>query len=510
MSPDLPPRAGLGLLKRALLGAVLITLLCGGAVASAVFLQAEDITAEIQKEGRAPLALPEIDEAEAGKPRTIMLLGSDERFVDKQIGAKQRSDTILLVRMDPEKEAVSVMSVPRDLKVTIPGNDVPTKINAAYEQGGPRLVLKTVKDVLSTREQDFKINNVVSIDFGGFRRAINYVDCVYYDVDRRYFNDNSQGENYAAIDIRPGYQRLCGQDALDFVRHRHSDNDLVRAARQQDFLRQLKDQGGARKLLDPREFKTLARVFSRYVDSDAGLRRTKGLFGVAKLAVFSAQKPVREVPFRFSGEEQSGAYLLATRRDIEKTVDEFLAARAAVPAKRDAAKKPAKPKPRRKTRVDSRTIPGLASGRREGEDQAVIATGKLDFPFYFPGQKLAIAELSSGRSDEQTTRTYSIRDERGGLHRAYRMTMRFQDGGFPEYYGIQGTTWREPPILDGPSETVTRNGRKLQLHYDGRKLRLVAWRTDKAVYWVSNTLLRDLSNRQMVGIAASLQRLGAK
>ena len=79
-----------------------------------------------------------------------------------------------------------------------------------------------------------------------------------------------------------------------------------------------------------------------------------------------------------------------------------------------------------------------------------------------------------------------------------------------EYYGIQGTTWREPPILDDPSETRKVNGRKLELHYDGRRLRLVAWRTKRAVYWVSNTLTQSLSTRQMIGIAASLKRLGQK
>lgn len=103
---------------------------------------------------------------------------------------------------------------------------------------------------------------------------------------------------------------------------------------------------------------------------------------------------------------------------------------------------------------------------------------------------------------------YSLRDERGKAHRAYRMTVRMDDFGFSEYYGIQGTTWREPPILDDPSETITRNGRKLQLYYDGRKLRLVSWTTGKAVYWVSNTLRRRLTNPQMIGIAASLRRLG--
>ena len=54
------------------------------------------------------------------------------------------------------------------------------------------------------------------------------------------------------------------------------------------------------------------------------------------------------------------------------------------------------------------------------------------------------------------------------------------------------------------------NGRKLELHYDGRRLRLVAWRTRRAVYWVSNTLTQSVSTRHMIAIAGSLRRLGQK
>ena len=87
---------------------------------------------------------------------------------------------------------------------------------------------------------------MINVDFGGFRRAVNYIGGVYVDVDRRYFNDNSAAaSNYATIDVQPGYQKLCGKDALDYVRYRHTDNDLVRAARQQDFLRQVARQGAA-------------------------------------------------------------------------------------------------------------------------------------------------------------------------------------------------------------------------------------------------------------------------
>jgi LCP family protein required for cell wall assembly len=508
-----PPPRGFGMLKRALLACVLIVAMSAAAVASAAILQVDDVLNIVKEEGRAPIALPEIDAADVGGAQTLMILGSDERFGDKKNGAgRPRSDTIILVRLDKNNEAVSVMSLPRDLKVTIPGNSLPTKINGAYEQGGARLTLRTVKKVLSTRDRKFKINHLVTIGFESFQRAINYVGCVYYDVDRRYFNDNAEGQNYATIDIQPGYQRICGQDSLDYVRHRHSDNDLYRAARQQDFLRQVKNQQGVRRLKDPRRLKDLATVFSRYFDSDKGLRDRKELFALAKLVIFASDKPVREIPFIPDGEEPESGYLLASEKRIEKTVDRFLSGTTAAPARKPAAKRRPAPRKRRKASSASRSlknVPGLVSAVKEGEDQAILADPKLDFPFYFPGRKLQGAELDSGLSSEPTTRTYTIRDERGKRHRAYRLTEQF-GGSVPEYYGIQGTTWRGAPILDDPDEVRTVAGRKLRLYYDGRKLRLVAWRTGNAAYWVSNSLMRRLSNRQMLAIAGSLRRLDGR
>ena len=72
-----------------------------------------------------------------------------------------------------------------------------------------------------------------------------------------------------------------------------------------------------------------------------------------------------------------------------------------------------------------------------------------------------------------------------------------------EYYGIQGTTWRRPPILDSGSETRRMGKRTFHVHYDGDRVRLVEWRTSKGVYWVSNTLLQSLTERQMLAIARS-------
>jgi hypothetical protein len=70
--------------------------------------------------------------------------------------------------------------------------------------------------------------------------------------------------------------------------------------------------------------------------------------------------------------------------------------------------------------------------------------------------------------------------------------------------------WKSPPILDDPSDEISMRGRKYQLFYDGNRLRLVAWRTPRAVYWISNSLSETLTNKQMLAIARSLSRVGEK
>ena len=93
--------------------------------------------------------MPQVTEAPPGQPQTILILGSDQRWSDVKKNNPTlarnnpaRSDTILLVRMDPNQEATAVLSLPRDLKVLIPGFGI-NKINAAYSLGGPALTAAT-------------------------------------------------------------------------------------------------------------------------------------------------------------------------------------------------------------------------------------------------------------------------------------------------------------------------------------------------------------------------------
>jgi LCP family protein required for cell wall assembly len=501
-----PPRPGLSLIKRASVAALLIVLMSAAGVSAAAFLQLDEARTDFVDTpgGRKPIALPEISQAEAGKPQTIMVLGTDERLgADKALGEEPRSDTIILARLDAHEDAITLMSIPRDFKVRIPGFELPDKINAAFANGGANLTVKTVKRLLSRPGRPFKINHVVQVSFTGFRRMVDYLGCTYVDIDRDYFNDQGGPGGYATIDIDPGYQKLCGKDALDYVRYRHTDNDLVRGARQQDFIRQMLRQRGVRKRLSFSKRRQLLRIAGTYTRTDRSLRRTTQLLSLLKLGLAVADKPIQEVPFGAGRIQDDGSYLTASDAAISKTVDDFLNARSSAKPRVRLRKTKAERtfSRKRSKRNKASSVSGLEVAETEGENQAIVAKRRLDFPFYYPRLR-----VTGSRYVGTIPRTYTIRDELGRKHRAYRIVAALGVAG--EYYGVQGTTWRKPPILDGPHDTVRMNGRKLLVYYDGRRVRLVAWRTKRAVYYVHNTLARTVSRKRMVAMTASLTHLG--
>ena len=257
---------------------------------------------------------------EPGDPQTILILGSDER--SNTPGDPGRSDTTMLLRVDPEKEVLSLFSLPRDLKVDIPGVGS-TKLNEAFTAGGAPLTLETVKALTG-----LPINHVVNVDFEGFAKAVDAIGCVYIDVDRDYFNDNSQAlseaETYAVIDVNAGYQRLCGQDALDYVRYRHTDTDIVRGARQQDFLSEARARVPVREVLPIIGGDTGSRlldIFTEYTDSDLGEGDAGEVINILKSFVNVVDVPVKEV--HFDG-NLGPTYVTASEEQIKKAVEEFL------------------------------------------------------------------------------------------------------------------------------------------------------------------------------------------
>jgi LCP family protein required for cell wall assembly len=361
------------------------------------------------------------------------------------------------------------------------------KINASYELGGPALTLRTVKRLTS-----LPINHVINVTFKGFWRAVNAIGCVYTDIDRDYFNDSAE---FTFIDIDPGYQRLCARQALQYVRFRHYDTDLVRSARQQDFLRQMKQQVTYTDLISNRD--RLVKIFGRNTATDKELRTRSEVLRLLKLAVFSAGRPIQEI--HFEG-EIGDSYVEASDAQVQKLVQQFLKSEDSPGPRGTADERPAR-KPKRRQRPPDRSI-GVYDATAMGEDQglqAVQAGAGGSLPVIYP-----TVLLNSSQFDHPP-RVYKLRGPDGKKYGAYRMVMRRTNAN-GEYYGLQGTTWQDPPILDDPTEKRTVGGREYELHFAGDRLRLVAWRTPKAAYWISNTLLQTLTKKQMMAIARSTRR----
>ncbi|WP_027006528.1 LCP family protein [Conexibacter woesei] len=516
-----PPREGLRFLLRAFGSLFAIVLLTAGATATASLLKIKDII-------EAPPGAPEpirtrprtITPARPGKPQTILILGSDRRWSDlkkNNPGLSKsnpaRSDTILLIRMDPHQQATAVLSIPRDLKVLIPGYGI-NKINAAYSLGGADLTAETIKTLFG---QDFKINHIINVNFSGFRKVVDELGCVYGDVDRRYYHSNlglPVSQHYAEINIRPGYQQLCGQRALDYVRFRHEDSDLVRAARQQDFLRAAKDQISESALIGDRD--KLIKIMERSTQTDSDLRSVKGVIKLAKLAIFSAGHPVSQIKFPpvYSGDSTTGEYVEASSATLTRLRNEFFHASPEVKKRsRTARKKKVSAAAARKAanaRIrNAKLVASTSTGR--SLVRSTVQSHRLGFRLYFPAQLTPTGRYASTVNDgslvDPSPRVYTLRDRAGKPHRAYRLVV-LDNQAEGSYYGVQGTNWMNPPLLANPTSSVTIHGRRLLLFKAGNRLRYVAWKRKNAVYWVSNSLTANLTNAQMLGIAASLTHMG--
>ncbi|QBI20683.1 LytR family transcriptional regulator [Egibacter rhizosphaerae] len=144
-----------------------------------------------------------------------------------------RTDTMMVARLDPETDEVSLLSFPRDLRVELCDGST-DKINAAYQvgentgRGGPSCLVETIRDVSGISIQHF-----VAIDFAGFIEVVDVVGGV--DVYLEHPIDDWR----ANLDLDAGCQRLDGVEALGFARHRASDSDYGRIARQQRLIKEL-------------------------------------------------------------------------------------------------------------------------------------------------------------------------------------------------------------------------------------------------------------------------------
>lgn len=466
----------------------------------------------------------QLDAIDGGDPQTILILGSDKR-PDDDTG---RSDTTILLHVNPDEDTISLLSIPRDLAVRIPGHGR-DKFNAAYSFGGPPLTLKVVK-----RLTGLPVHHVVNINFTGFADAVNAINCVFIDVDRQYYVPEGtfiDGSEYSPIDppINAGYQKLCGYKALQYVRYRIGDNDLVRAARQQDFVREARQKIEPQRLaVDPGYREELLDVFKEHTTSDDNLRNPSEVLELMRTFLGASDAVLNEVQFPA---QLGTTYVTHDDESLQEALDEFIngpdapVTTVGEPVEGD----------------DSEGVDGDGGGgggdggggKKGGGDKGddndaqpeanVVEDGQsegyarqfaewktkqgkpmIKFPIFYP---TALAPQTTVTNESRAFPIDGPREYRG-----YKFVMEVPgepDSGLQqEYYGVSGTNWIDPPILENPAEVREIDGREYLMFYDGDRLRLIGWKTGSGSYWVTNSLLQSLEADQMIAIATSMRELG--
>jgi polyisoprenyl-teichoic acid--peptidoglycan teichoic acid transferase len=508
------PSLAWGMWKRFLVAAVLIAALAGGATATIALNTVGGIIHKLIPH-QVPVKPGTVHEYTGG-PVTYLVLGSDRRPKSKDALDRTdppHSDTILLVRFDPNQEQTSVLSIPRDLLVNIKGPDGASypqeKINAAYTYGarlhGVKGSMELAADTITQEVfPGLTINGIIDVNFASFIKIVDTLGCVYVNVDHRYLHINGEGaEAYSEINLQPGYQKLCYNNALSYVRYRHGDSDFVRVARQQDFLRALREQVSPEHVLG--QIEHVADVVGKAIVTAGISRKTSKVIALAKLIAFSQGKPLRQVKFRAASTNfalKGGSYVTSTPAMERATLDDFLNGDEKVATPKPAAK----PKSRghahhshaHHASAPSAASLGLAPSPTSGDEELAKQTINMPLHVLYPS-----AQTSS--SVEQPARAYDLRDKGQRLRHAYVVV--WQQNTLGGYYDFEGTDWPKPPLIAHPNQQRKIGHTTYMFFTDGSHIHVIAWRQGKMLYWVTNTLLEDLSNEQMLAIARSAKPL---
>jgi LCP family protein required for cell wall assembly len=443
---------------------------------------------------------PTTPASRVGRALTVLVVGSDRR--PGQPFRDQATDTIELVRLNAGSATTNVLSIPHDLAVEVPATGTTTrvvKLNAVWGLGGPRLLIDTLRHQVLP---GLTVNHVLLVDLAGLPDLIDALGCVDADVDHRYYNA-------PLIDLQPGYQTLCGADALAFLRADTVTTGPVRSARQADFLRWAEQQYPPASLLARRD--RLLETFREHVQYDPSLATPRPLLDLFDLLVDAWGHPPLTIPLPLvlrcpAGTQSACAVHVAGAAAAHEAYRAFLAPTPATTGQGTST-----------TSIAPTAVSGagLTAAPGEGRSQAA-QLGNVEIPVLYPTKILSGSSYCSslsGNCDDpgqprarysgSYPRRYVIEDPDGSARAAYVLTLAV-NRALGEYYTVQGTSWQHPPILDHPTAITTVGATRLYEYADNGRIAIVALRTRHAVYWITNTLTDAIPNAQMVAIAASL------
>jgi polyisoprenyl-teichoic acid--peptidoglycan teichoic acid transferase len=494
-----PPEAAPGArrgpgLWRILVGCLIVVLASGGATAVLILEQVHIVVQDLGVNKPLSVDRRVLAQDHYGGPETLLLVGDDWRPATRFYphAVPHLANEMLLVRIDPSKPYISMMSIPRELWVPIQtpnGVGGPTRLNAAYT-GGLTYLLETIKQVTG-----LSINHVIVATFGRFETAIDQLGCVYSTIDERYYHNNADGgDQYQNVDLQPGYQCLNGSEAEQFVSYRHTDTSQIRDARDQAFLLDVKKQYGPELAGNVGKFE---KIFGQTVQTDPGLDSQTEILNLADLLITAAGLRVRQVPFLAS--PLPNGDLTASPGQIQQSVHNFLVGGQPPPTRQTAAV--ARQVGRRPVLAHLPLTPTLASNVAAEKE---AATG-IPFTAEFPSVQDLAGSGAFPVSPQCTTqvqacvRHYLIHAPDGKAYPVYVEV--FSNGQIGQFYDVQGTTWTDAPLFANPNQTLQVGKRTYDLYYDGTNLQTVAWREYGAVYWVHNTLTDGVDDGELLAIA---------
>lgn len=494
---------------------------------------------------------------------TIVLLGFDERAEGSSEVTEGRSDVIILVHIDPDKGFLSLLSVPRDLRVKVEGFGH-RKINAAYAYGGGALLIRTIQNELG-----IDLDHYIAVNLEAFKAITDALGGVYIDVDRAY----SDGK----IEFEPGYQLLDGLNAQRFVRTRHDQNiDFGRMARQQRYLSAVRQQVMRWNL--PLKLPGLIKTIFKYADTDLSANE------VLKLAYWVMRLDSNGIKraeiIGATGAVNGSFYILPTDEELAVAIADFYTPPAKITridpgeSKEPAATVVLTPADLRRVPVDvvnstSRVGQGAMAGlwlERQGASLGRITTGELPVSgkglVQYPGsrleaaqsvaQALGIQEVEKNSSVDRVTvilgTDYAIAGDKlagvastplrlsawqalqkeSGLalmapsfmpsdfsysfDRSYdletgddaepavRVGYRYKSRDL--YAGVSATAWKDAPLA-GSGVELKAGGITYTVVGAANKPDHVWWIEGNVLYWASNTLFGDLSREELLAVALS-------
>ena len=483
-----------GIVWRLVLGCVIVVLASAGATAVFILEQVHTVVQDLRVNKPLTVDRRVLARDYYGRPETLLLVGDDWRPATKYYphAVPHLANEMLLVRIDPGRPYISMMSIPRELWVPIqtPNGVVgPTRLNAAYT-GGLTYLLKTIKQVTG-----LSINHVIVATFGRFEKAIDELGCVYSTIDERYYHNNADGgDQYQNVDLQPGYQCLNGSEAEQFVSYRHTDTSQIRDARDQAFLLDVKKQYGPKLSGSIGRFE---KIFGQTVQTDPGLDSPTEILNLADLLVSAAGLRVRQVPFLAS--PLPNGDLTATPAQIQQSVHNFLRGGPPPPTGRTAAI--AQRVGHHRGLASLPLTPTLASNVAAEKAAAPGIPFTAEFPKVqdLAGSGAFAVTPRCTTEVQACVRDYLIHSPGGMAYPIYVEV--FSNGQLGQFYDVQGTTWANAPLFANPNQTLNVGRRTYDLYYDGSQLQMVAWHEYGAWYWVHNTLTDGVDNGELLAIA---------